>query len=152
MSWDRRSVVTTISLESDRALGARRAFFGPLTRMLNPLMRRLAGRPGQPLLGVVYHVGRHSGRTYATPVGIGSTGAAMLIPLTFGAGSDWCRNVLAAGGCKITWRGREYTTDEPQLVRDNFVQAELNAAFGPLARLQLRAMGTHQFLRLRILD
>jgi len=74
----------------------------------------------------------------------------MLIPLTFGAGSDWCRNVLAAGGCKIIWRGREYTTDEPQLVQDIVVQADLNAAFGPLTRLQLQAMGTHQFLRLRI--
>jgi hypothetical protein len=53
----------------DVALQARRAFFGPLTRLLNPAIRRLAGRSGVPLLGLVHHQGRRSGRTYATPVG-----------------------------------------------------------------------------------
>ena len=80
----------------DRALTVRRAVFGPLTRLLNPAIRRLAGRAGVPLLGLVYHHGRRSGRTYATPVGAGSTGAALLIPLTFGSGSDWCRYAAAA--------------------------------------------------------
>ena len=144
------STVPTAGLAGDRALGARRAFFGPLTRLLNPTIRRRAGRPGVPLIGLVYHQGRRSGRTYATPVGVGSTGTAFLIPLTFGADSDWCRNVLAAGGCAIKLRGREYAADQAEVVDDASVRADLRTAFGAFTRLQLRAMGTHRFLRLRL--
>ena len=89
--------MSTIALSNDRALRARRAFLSPLTRLLNPTIRRIAGRSGVPLLGVVSHRGRRSGRTYTTPVSVGSTRDAVLIPLTFGSTSDWCRNVLAAG-------------------------------------------------------
>ena len=136
----------------DRALQARRAFFGPLTRLLNPAIRRLAGRAGVPLLGLVYHHGRRSGRTYATPVGAGSTGAALLIPLTFGSGSDWCRNVLAEGGCTIVWRGVLHTARHAEVVDDVAARADVNAAFDPLQRLAFRLMGTHQFLRLGRVD
>jgi hypothetical protein len=81
--------MSTIAISSHRALRARRAFFAPLTRLLNPTIRRIAGRSGVPLLGLVSHRGRRSGRTYSTPVGVGSTGEAFLIPLTFGSSSDW---------------------------------------------------------------
>ena len=43
------------------------------------------------------------------PVAIGTTDTAFLIPLTYGARSDWCRNVLLAEGeCEITLGGVEY--------------------------------------------
>jgi deazaflavin-dependent oxidoreductase (nitroreductase family) len=133
----------------DRALQRRRAFYGPLTRLLNPSIRRLAGRPGVPLVGLLHHQGRRSGRSYVTPVGVGSSGATFLIPLTFGSTSDWCRNVLAAGTCSITWHGRRYAADQAEVVDDLVAQAEVQAAFGPLPRLLFRLMGLHQFLRLR---
>jgi deazaflavin-dependent oxidoreductase (nitroreductase family) len=139
-----------MAISSGRARSARRAFFSPLTRLLNPTIRRIAGRSGVPLLGVVSHRGRRSGRTYSTPVGIGSTGDVLLIPLTFGSTSDWCRNVLAAGGCTITFKGQEYATDQASVVNDTSARQELNGAFGPLARLFLRAQGTREFLRLRV--
>jgi deazaflavin-dependent oxidoreductase (nitroreductase family) len=144
--------MSTIARASNRALRARRAFFTPLTRLLNPTIRRIAGRPGVPLLGLVSHQGRRSGRTYATPVGVGWTGAAFLIPLTFGATSDSCRNVLARGGCTVTWNGHKYAADQATVVDDVSARAELNAAFGSLQRFVLGAMGTHEFLRLRVLD
>jgi deazaflavin-dependent oxidoreductase (nitroreductase family) len=133
----------------DRALQRRRAFYGPLTRLLNPSIRRLAGRSGVPLLGLLYHQGRRSGRSYLTPVGVGLSGATFLIPLTFGTTADWCRNVLAAGGCSITWHGRLYTADQAEVVDDVVARAEVQAAFGRLPRLLFRLMGLHQFLRLR---
>jgi deazaflavin-dependent oxidoreductase (nitroreductase family) len=137
---------------ADRALRARRAIFRPLTRLLNPLIRRVAGRPGVPLVGLVHHRGRRSGRTYVTAVGVGATDTSLLIPLTFGSGSDWCRNVLAAGGGTVTWRGVPYTAREATLVDDVSVRVELATAFGHFQRFAFRLMGTHQFLRLADLN
>jgi len=137
---------------ADRALRARRAFFGPLTRLLNPTIRRLAGRAGVPLVGVVSHQGRRSGRTYATPVAVASTGTALLIPLTFGPTADWVRNVLAASGCTVVWHGRRYLAHEAAVVDDVAGRAEVHRAFGPVLRIALQAMGTHHFLRLGHLE
>ena len=49
---------------------------------------------------------------------IASTGTLLLITLTFGSTSDWCRNVLEAGGCRVKLRGVEYSANEPQVVDD----------------------------------
>src|SRR5579859_6350172 len=145
-------VTTSAGARHDVALGRRRSFFGPLTRVLNPLIRRFAGGSHTPIFSLVYHQGRHSGRTYATPVGLGSTGVAFLIPLTFGIDADWCRNVLSAGRCSVKTRGRNYLAVEPEVVKDVSVLAELTTAFDPLQRQAFRMMGTHTFLRLRIAD
>jgi hypothetical protein len=136
----------------DHALHLRRRVFGPLTRVLNPLIQRVAGGAHTPVFSLVYHQGRRSGRTFATPVGLGSSGAAFLIPLTFGDDSDWCRNVLAAGQCSVKWRGTMYTALEPAVMQDVAVRLELALAFDPFQRLAFRLMGTHTFLRLRIAD
>jgi hypothetical protein len=100
--------ITTAEHRRDRALAARRAFFGPLTRVLNPLVRQMSGRAGVPMIGLVRHRGRRSGTMYPAPVAIGTTETAFLIPLTFGPKSDWCRNVLASGACEIKLRGVDY--------------------------------------------
>jgi hypothetical protein len=42
--------ITTAERRRDRALAARRAFFGPLTRVLNPIIRQMAGRAGVSLI------------------------------------------------------------------------------------------------------
>jgi deazaflavin-dependent oxidoreductase (nitroreductase family) len=143
--------MSSTAVSSDRALRARRAFFSPLTRLLNPMIRRIAGRSGMPLLAIVSHRGRRSGRTYSTPIAIGSTGNRFLIPLTFGSNSDWCRNVLAAGGCTVKWKGREYATDEAGVVNDVSAREDVSTAFGQLTRRFLRAQGTREFLSLRVL-
>ena len=141
--------ITTAEHRRDRALTARRAFFGPLTRVLNPLIRRAAGRAGVPLLGLVRHRGRRSGTMYLAPVAIGSTEAVFLIPLTFGTRSDWCRNVLASGACEVTLRGVTYVAQDAEVVDDVVVRGERDAAFNPVLRFFLAAQGIHQFLRLR---
>jgi hypothetical protein len=83
------------------------------------------------------------------PVAVGTAEAVFLIPLTFGPGSDWCRNVLASGGCEVKLRGAEYLTRNAEVVDDFSVRSEIQAAFNPVLRFFLSAQGIHQFLRLR---
>ena len=42
---------------------------GPLTKVLNPVMRKLAGRRHVMMAAQIRHVGRRSGRPYVTPAG-----------------------------------------------------------------------------------
>jgi deazaflavin-dependent oxidoreductase (nitroreductase family) len=141
--------ITTAEHRRDRALAARRAFFWPLTRVLNPLIRHMSGRAGVPLIGLVRHRGRRSGTLYEAPVAIGATDTLFLIPLTFGPRSDWCRNILASGDCEVKLRGLTYQAHGAEVVDDLRVRTEIDAAFNPVLRFFLAAQGIHQFLRLR---
>ena len=85
-----------------------RAVMGRMTRVLNPLLGRMAGRKHLKMAAQIHHQGRRSGKPYMTPASARLDGTTFWIPLTFGPGSDWCRNVRAAGGCSITWNGVEY--------------------------------------------
>jgi deazaflavin-dependent oxidoreductase (nitroreductase family) len=123
----------------DPALARRVARFNK--RYTNRLMRPLALR--MPGFAVVVHKGRASGRTYETPVNVFQRGDDVVIALTYGAESDWVRNVLAAGGCELVMRGRRYKLDAPELVHDE--SRGLAAAF---ARPILRFVGVADFLRL----
>jgi deazaflavin-dependent oxidoreductase (nitroreductase family) len=71
-----------------------------------------------PGFGIVIHVGRRSGRTYKTPVNVFRDGARYVFALTYGAESDWVRNVLAAGGCRLKTRGRTIELRDPQRFDD----------------------------------
>jgi deazaflavin-dependent oxidoreductase (nitroreductase family) len=141
--------MTTLERRRDRALGARRAFFGPLTRVLNPVIRRMAGRAGVPLIGLVRHRGRRSGTMYLAPVAIGTTETVFLIPLTFGSTSDWCRNVLASGECELKLHGVEYFAQDAEVVDEFSARSEIHAAFNSFQRFFLAAQGIHHFLQLR---
>jgi deazaflavin-dependent oxidoreductase (nitroreductase family) len=115
------------------------------TRIFNPLMRGLAGSRRLPLFAVVRHRGRRSGRSYATPVAARMTPDGFIIPLTFGARADWFRNVRAAGGCVIGWKGAEYAVVEPEIV----AWADARSAFTPLERTLVPLIGIQRFVRLR---
>jgi len=73
----------------------------PMTKVLNPLIRRMAGRKHMSMAALIYHTGRRSGRQYVTPAGSHLVGDEILVPLTFGTQSDWCRNIRAAGGGSV---------------------------------------------------
>jgi len=120
----------------------------PMTRVLNPAIRRLAGRR-HPALARLEHRGRRSGREYVTPVSAHLTGDTFLVPLTFGDRSDWCRNVLEAGGCSIRWRGRDHRAVNPRVVdRLAMDQGTLRAAFNATERSMFRILGIKRFLLL----
>ncbi len=84
-------------------------------RTLNPAMLKFAGHASSPY-AVVHHVGRRSGRTYSTPVRARQTPEGFLIPLPYGSNVDWCRNILTAGRCTLSWHGNDYAVGEPEVV------------------------------------
>jgi deazaflavin-dependent oxidoreductase (nitroreductase family) len=81
-------------------------------RVLGPAARRLPG------FAVVHHVGRRSGRAFATPVNLFRHGDEYVIALTYGADSQWVRNVLAAGAVEVETRGRTIRLVDPHVVHD----------------------------------
>jgi deazaflavin-dependent oxidoreductase (nitroreductase family) len=121
---------------------------GPLTKVLNPVMRKLAGRRHVMMAAQIRHVGRRSGRPYVTPAGARLTGDTFVIPLTFGNTSDWSRNVRAAGGCEIRLDGTDYRAVEPELADRDQAAPAVRAAFGPIERAMFRMLGIRQYLLL----
>ena len=93
-----------------------------------PLTRPISGRRFFPLYGVIHHVGRTSGRPYATPVVVREAGGAYFVPLPFGERTDWLRNALAAGGARLTWKGRDRWLANPAVVHRSEAQRGFNAA------------------------
>jgi deazaflavin-dependent oxidoreductase (nitroreductase family) len=121
----------------------------PMSRMLNPLVGKLAGRRHFPM-AQIHHVGRRSGNHYVTSVGARVNGDVVLVPLTFGNRSDWARNVIAARGCSIRLRGRSYQAVQPHLIAWGDSKPLVRATFGRLQPLGFRLLGIKQFMRLQI--
>ena len=144
-------------METDTAVTAKPSAFvriamRPMTKVLNPLVRRLAGRAHFNQAARLTHVGRRSGRTYVTPVSARPGGGHFWIALTFGTGSDWCRNVLAAGGCSVRWRGRDYVLSHPVVIDRPTALWAAGGAFKRHERAMMRAIGITHFLRLDTVD
>lgn len=126
-----------------------RLVMGPMTKVLNPLIRRLAGRRHFFMAGLVHHEGRRSGRQYVAPVGARYRDGTIVIPLTFGNRSDWCRNVMAAGRCRIRTAGIDYDVITPRLVGRGEARPHVRAAFNVMERITFRLLGIRQFMILR---
>lgn len=109
-------------------------------RLTAPLAEHLPG------FAVVSHVGRQSGRTYRTPVNVFSRDGRFVFALTYGRDAQWVQNVLQAGQCDLTTRGRTYALSNPEIFRD-----ETQRAAAPVARPMLRLVGASDFMRMRLL-
>jgi deazaflavin-dependent oxidoreductase (nitroreductase family) len=133
-----------------RASRAVRLTIKPMSRVLNPVVRKLAGKKHMAMAAQMHHTGRRSGRSFMTPVGAKLSGVYFLIPLTFGNRSDWCRNVRAAGGAMIRWKGNDYQVIEPELLDVKAARAEIRSAFNHSDRAFVRLMGITQVMRLRL--
>lgn len=117
-----------------------------VARLVNPLVLRIAGGRHMPVLGIVHHRGRKTGRPYATPLGIRPAAAGgFVMPLTFGEAAGWYRNIVAAGWCVVTWHGADHTVASPLIVD----RATALPAFPRYERLALRAIGINEFVWLR---
>ena len=110
-------------------------------RATNRVSRRIAG--WMPGFGIVVHTGRRSGKTFQTPVNAFRTPDGYRIALTYGADSDWVRNVLAAGGCELLARGRRVRLARPHLLTD-----PSNRWAPPIVRQILGLIGATQHLEL----
>ena len=87
------------------------------TRVINPVMRRFAGR--LPGFAIVAYAGRRSGRPYRTPVLVFHDGSRYIFALTHGTDVQWMKNVRAAGVCEIEERGRSTPLGHPELFVDS---------------------------------
>ena len=133
--------------QSALRLGPRtRRMIRSVARLVNPLVLRIAGRRHMPVIGIVHHRGRKTGRRYATPLGIRPAAAnGFVMPLTFGEAAGWYRNIVTAGWCIITWRGTDHAVASPVIVG----RAAALRAFPRYERLALRAIGINEFVWLR---
>jgi deazaflavin-dependent oxidoreductase (nitroreductase family) len=98
----------------------------PVMRVMNPRTVRAVARRQSPF-SVLHHVGRRSGVEYHTPVAAARTSDGVLVPLMYGPGTDWCRNILAAGRCTLTFDGEELALAAPEVVRAAVAEPQLPA-------------------------
>ena len=112
-------------------------------RFTNRLISKVAGY--LPGFAIVSHVGRKSGRNYRTPVNAFRTDGEYILALTYGAQSDWVKNVLAAGSCELQTRGRRVRLFDPYIVTDE------SKSWAPLpVRLILNRIDAPQYMRLSV--
>jgi deazaflavin-dependent oxidoreductase (nitroreductase family) len=122
----------------------------PMTKMLNPLIVKLAGRRHFRMAAQIRHVGRRSGRTYTTPVSARRNGDMIVIALTFGSQSDWSRNVRSAGGGTIRIDGENFDVTQPQVMSRQEAKPLVRSAFSPINRAGFRMLGIKQVMTLRV--
>jgi deazaflavin-dependent oxidoreductase (nitroreductase family) len=109
----------------------------------NRLTLRVAGY--LPGFAIVSHVGRKAGYPYRTPVNAFRTDGGYIIALTYGAQSDWVKNVLAAGSCELQTRGRRVRLFDPIIVTDE------SKGWAPLpVRFILGLIDAPQYMRLSV--
>jgi deazaflavin-dependent oxidoreductase (nitroreductase family) len=111
--------------------------------VVNPRQLQRAGRPGA-YASIIRHLGRQTGRAYETPVGVVADGDAFLIVLPYGRGTQWLRNVLAAGEATLMTEGATYRVDRPEVIPTRAVAGRLSRADQRAVRL----FGTTDCLRL----
>ena len=115
-------------------------------RFINPITLLIAGRSWMPIVGVIRHRGRRSGRMYATPLGMRPLGDSFYMPRTFSDNAAWYLNVKAAGWCVVTYMGHDYTLVGPEVVD----YATAAPAFPRYELWQFRLVGISEYLRMRV--
>ncbi len=99
----------------------------------NRLVRTFAGTV--PPFGMILHRGRRTGRAYETPIMIFRAADGFVVALTYGASSEWVRNVLSAGECEAIVRGRRFLFTGPKRVRGDDGMRLMPAVVRPALRL-----------------
>jgi hypothetical protein len=107
------ALVATVGLwRRNRRIGT--AF---VNSVVNPaLLRRGLAGYGRSEIGTLEHVGRKSGVRRLTPVHPEPTRAGFRIIVPLGTRSEWARNVIAAGHCRLLLHDQVFDLDEPAMV------------------------------------
>jgi deazaflavin-dependent oxidoreductase (nitroreductase family) len=120
-----------------------------MNSVLNPtlLQRGLAGG-GRSEIAMLEHVGRRSGIKRLTPVHPEVTARGFRIIAPLGTQSQWARNVIAAGHCRMQVHDQVFELDEPALVdadQATDVPWPIRRAMGALGfkYLELRTFAAH---------
>jgi deazaflavin-dependent oxidoreductase (nitroreductase family) len=111
-----------------------------LTNTLNRVTTRVA-HSGRGPFTLVRHVGRKTGKTYETPIIVARVPDGFIAELTYGPEVSWYRNVIAARGCVIIFKGTEYRIDriEPYPAKDGL------RAFGYPRLIVLKVLHRNEF-------
>ena len=78
--------------------------------------RRLSGS-GKAEIATLEHIGRRTGQRRLTPIHPEETANGFQIMVPLGEHSQWVRNVVAAGSCRMQFHDRVFELDEPQVVQ-----------------------------------
>ena len=90
---------------------------GLMNEKVNPIMvRRGVAGVGRSEIGTLEHFGRRTGTRHLTPVHPVATAEGFRIVVPLGEQSQWARNVVAAGHCRIQLHDTVYGLDEPVLL------------------------------------
>lgn len=100
-----RGFTLILRYQPKRMLGLVRKLFG---RVLNPLLLWLSDRFHLDQ-SVVFHVGRRSGREYATPLCVSPVPDGFIVPAAFGPDADWLANLRATPEARLVHEGVTYS-------------------------------------------
>ena len=114
-----------------------------IARSTSGLSKPFSGRRLIPLWAIVDHRGRRSGRAFTAPVAIRATPDRFVIALPF-PGAEWPRNVLAAGGCTVRWKGADHEATHPEVIGQ-----EALVFFNAVQRWLLGIAGVDRYLVMR---
>lgn len=126
-----------------------RSTFLALSRLFNRFSILVAGTRVFPLYGIIEHRGRRSGKVFRTPVVVKPTSDGFVVPMPYGERTDWYRNVMAAGGARIRWNGRDYRVAEPEVIHNAATAAP---AFGAFERSAMRRFNINLAVHLKRRD
>ena len=79
-------------------------------RVFNPMELRRGRRP------VLTHVGRVTGVAHHTPLDAHLVEGGFIFVVVYGAGSDWVRNILAAGSARLAIDGTTFELTSPEVM------------------------------------
>jgi deazaflavin-dependent oxidoreductase (nitroreductase family) len=113
--------------------------------VLNPAMLQLAGRKHW-YAAVIRHTGRRSGKHYATPVVADRVADGFILPLPYGTGVDWLRNVRTVGGATIKVGGETFNVVGPEIIDAEAAAPQLS----PKRRRVFERFGIDKFVKLTL--
>ena len=92
-------------------------------------------------------MGRKTRKVYRTPVNVFRAPNGFIIALTYSSQSEWVKTVVAAGGCELKTRGKNYQLSSPNVVHD---PTRLRFPFP--VRIVLTLVGADEYMELPILS
>jgi hypothetical protein len=94
-------------------------------------------------IATLEHIGRTSGLARFTPVHPTIRGETVLIPVPLGSGSQWARNVVAAGRARLQLHEVLYDLDAPELIPVAETGLYPSSVAGPFDRMGWRYLRLH---------